>query len=51
MYNNYLRVPVLTDGAEVALRRLFWHFLKKCEQRLSMKIDALETNPLLLTIK
>ena len=33
MYNNNVRVPVLSDGVVVVFRRLSWRCLKTCEQR------------------
>ena len=45
-----LRVPILTDGAVVALRRLSWRCLKTCEEGPSMKIDALKCNFVLVYV-
>ena len=33
MYNNNLRIPVITDGGVVVLRRLSLRCLKTCQQR------------------
>ena len=44
MYNE-LRVPVLTDGAVVALMRLSWRCLKTCEQRSLNENTCIKNKP------